>query len=186
MHIHGHGTGCMRQGGFTVLELMITLTIAVILLTAAAPSFRQISQKRQLSAALSGLHYDLVMGRNEAVFRNESTVACPGSPAGGCAGSTDWSSGWIVFLDRNGDQQRESDEIMLRHGQNFGNLRILGSAGRRDIRFLPDGSTPGSNTTITFCGLGGPAQARKLVISNLGRIRRDSAADLDPDRCPSA
>jgi type IV fimbrial biogenesis protein FimT len=61
---------------------------------------------------------------------------------------------------------------------------IHGSSGRTSVRFFPDGSTPGSNGSITFCGLGGPGQARKLVISNLGRIRRDTAPDLDSDLCP--
>jgi len=63
-------------------------------------------------------------------------------------------------------------------------MRILGSAGRADIRFFTDGSAPGSNGSITFCGPGGPAQARKLIISNLGRIRRETVPDLDLAKCP--
>jgi len=186
MHIHGHGTGCTRQDGFTVLELMITLSIASILLLTGIPTFQQFTLKQDMSAAIASLHNDLLMGRSEAVFRNERIVACPGSPAEGCSGASHWGAGWIVFGDSNGDRQRQDSETVIRHGQGFERLSIQGSAGRSDIRFFPDGSTPGSNGSITFCGPGGPENARKLVISNLGRIRRDTAPDLDPAFCPPA
>jgi hypothetical protein len=62
---------------------------------------------------------------------------------------------------------------------------LIGSSrGRTSIRFLGDGSTPGSNARIGFCGAGGPPDARKLVISNVGRIRRDLYPDIDPGECP--
>jgi Tfp pilus assembly protein FimT len=90
-----------------------------------------------------------------------------------------------VFVDGNGDRQRQAGERLLRHGQGVDNMKILGSPGRTDVRFFPDGSAPGSNGSITFCGLGGPEKARKLVISNLGRIRRDTSPDIDPAECPT-
>jgi type IV fimbrial biogenesis protein FimT len=186
MHIHGHGTGCNNQDGFTVLELMITLSIASILLIIGVPSFQQFTMKQHMSAAIASLHNDLLMGRSEAVYRNARVIACPGSPAEGCSGSNHWSIGWIVFADSNGDRQRQEGEAIVRHGNAFENLDIRGSAGRSDIRFLPDGSAPGSNASITFCGRGGPGKARKLVISNLGRIRRDTISDLDPALCSAA
>jgi type IV fimbrial biogenesis protein FimT len=148
-----------------------------------APTFQQFTWKQQMRAAMGNLHNDLLVARSEAVFRNVSTVACPGEPRTGCAESTDWSRGWIVFADLNSDQQRQAEETVLRHGQAFEALAITGSRGRDHVRFLPDGSAPGSNGTIGICGLGGPAQARKLVISNIGRIRRDLYVGIDPERC---
>ena len=122
--------------------------------------------------------------RSEAVFRNVSVVACPGDPTRGCTGTSDWDSGWIVFADDSGDRQHQPAEPLIRRGQVFEALAISGSAGRRSIRFLADGSAPVSNGTIGFCGRGGPALARKLVISNIGRIRRDDFPGIDPANCP--
>ena len=172
------------QLAFTVLELMITLAIAGILLASGIPSFQQFSYRQHMKAAVLGLQNDLTLARAEAVYRNEDALACPGSPSAGCGGSNDWSAGWIVFGDSNRDRQRQDSEPLLRHGQGYEHLVIRSSASRTSVRFFPDGSTPGSNGSITFCGLGGPDQARKLVISNLGRIRRDSVPDLDTDLCP--
>ena len=106
MHIHGHGTG------FTLLELLVTLTIAALLLTAGVPSLQQFTQRQHMKAAVGSLHNDLLLARSEAVVRNLEAVACPGAPAVGCADagdqSGDWSGGWIVFGDGNGDRQRQA------------------------------------------------------------------------------
>ena len=185
MNIHGHGTGQKTHVGFTVLELMITISVACILLLTAIPSFQQFSRQQSMKAAVGSLQNDLLMGRSEAVARNTRIVACPGEPASGCSGASNWADGWIVFADLNADQQYQADETIVRHGQTPERVHIRGSRGRTGVRFLPNGSAPGSNGSITFCGLGGPAEARKLIISNLGRIRRDTATDIDPAICPT-
>lgn len=176
--VQGHGTG------FTVLELLVTLTIAAILLGAGAPSLQQFTQRQHMQAAVGSLHNDLLLARSEAVFRNLEVVACPGDPASGCSGAGDWSRGWIVFADGSGDRQRQSGEPLLRHGQWFERMRITSSASRSSIRFHPDGSAPASNAGIAFCGGGGPAHARRLVVSNVGRIRREDYPEIDPADCP--
>jgi type IV fimbrial biogenesis protein FimT len=178
MDIHGHGTG------FTVLELLVTLSIAAILLAAGAPSLQQFTQRQHMKAAVGSLHNDLLLARSEAVFRTLEVVACPGEPAGGCTGASDWSRGWIVFADENGDRQRQSSESLLRHGQWFEGMRISSSSGRSSVRFFPDGSAPASNGSIAFCGGGGASQAWRLVVSNVGRIRRAEYPEIDPANCP--
>jgi type IV fimbrial biogenesis protein FimT len=186
MEIHGHGTGSKRSPGFTVLELMIAVSVACILILTGMPSFQAFSQRQSMKAAIGHLHNDLLVARSEAVARGLFGVACPGDPVGGCSGAYDWSDGWIVFADRNGDQQFQSTESLIRHGQALEGLRIMGSSGRRQVRFFPNGSAPGSNGSIHFCGTAGPPEARKLVISNLGRIRRDTATGIDPLKCPDS
>jgi type IV fimbrial biogenesis protein FimT len=184
MDIHGHGTGSRFCTGFTALELVITVSIAGILLAAGIPSFQEFSNRQQLKATVNSLQNDLMMARSEAVHLNARVVACPGDPARGCTETSEWSEGWIVFTDGNADRQRQQTEAVIRRGYGLENLVIRSTAGRTDIRFFPDGSAPGSNSSITFCGLGGPTQARKLVISNIGRIRRDTAEDMDESDCP--
>lgn len=185
MKTKAHGTGRNFSAGYTVLELMVTVSIAALLLVMGIPSLQGFKQQQLMKAALASLQNDLMMGRSEAVHLNTRVVSCPGTPQDGCSGASDWSGGWIVFADSNADRSRQPSEPLVRHGQGFENMKISGTAGRTDIRFHPDGSSPGSNGSITFCGLGGPDQARKLIISNLGRVRRDSAAGTDTDNCPT-
>lgn len=179
-----HYQGTRTQNGLTVLELMVTLSIATILLTTGIPSLQQFSHRQHMKSALTRLHQDLLMARSQSVYRNTIVVACPGDPGEGCIGQPTWSKGWIVFEDENHDLDRQADEPLIRHGQALEEVEILNSTGRSEIRFFPDGSTPGTNTSLSLCGQEGPAGARKLIISNIGRIRRDTWPDIDPSRCP--
>lgn len=169
---------------FTLLELMITVAVIAILLTLGVPSFAKFSQKQAISAAIHSLHSDLLLARSQAIYRDVQVVACPGNERTGCADSNEWDDGWIVFADSNADRERQEGEDLLRSGMGIEQMAILSSNGRRSLRFYPDGSAPGSNGSISFCGPGGPEQARKLVISNLGRIRREPAPALPRSMCP--
>ena len=170
--------------GFTILELMITLSITAVLLTLGIPAFHEYSLKQNMNAAVNSLQNDLLYGRSQAIYQDTQVIACPGSPSNGCTDSTDWGDGWIVFSDANTDRQHQDDEALLRHTQALQHILVHSSVGRTNIRFYPNGSAPGSNASFSLCGLGGPEKARKLVISNLGRIRRDEPENLDPIHCP--
>jgi type IV fimbrial biogenesis protein FimT len=178
MNIRAHGTGT------TVLELMVTLAIAAVLVTAGLPSFQWYLHRQHVRAAVNQLHHDLLLARAEAVYRNAIVIACPGAPGSGCANGPDWSGGWIVFEDGDGDRALSAMEPVIRHGQSLQDVRILTTSGRGPLRFFPDGDAPGTNMSISLCGRDGPSGARKLVVSNIGRIRRDTWPDLDPSRCP--
>ena len=182
MQIQGHGTG--KCAGLTALELVITLAVMAVLLTTALPSWERFTQRQRMKAAIGALHNDLLAGRVDSIYRNNSVLACPGDPTLGCSGGNDWSAGWIVFRDPNRDGLRQLDEELLRHGQGVEQVRIFSAKSRSEVRFFPDGSAPGSNGSISLCGLGGPEKARRLVISNVGRIRRDEAPKTDTALCP--
>lgn len=177
MHIHAHGTGT------TVLELMAALAIAAILLALAVPSYESFTNRQRMKAAVAALHNDLAAARAEAVHRNAVVQACPGAPLAGCTGGNNWSGGWIVFEDDNGDRAHQDTEALLRHGMPHKGISIHAPSSRPELRFFPDGSAPGSNVSIGLCGRDGAEHARRLVISNIGRIRRDTFPGIDPTLC---
>jgi type IV fimbrial biogenesis protein FimT len=186
MEIQGHGTGSAVQSGLTVFELIMTLAIAGIILTIGAPSFQFFIQKQRIKSAVGTMHQSLNRARGEALYENTPVIACPGHPEEGCRPGSDWSDGWIVFPDRNGDRNFQPTELPVHHAPGISQVGIHSSAGRQQIRFLAAGHAPGSNTTLRFCALAYPAKARKLVISNIGRIRRDDNKDIDPGLCQDA
>lgn len=86
-----------KESGFTLLELLVTVTVAAILLSIAIPNFRTTiannRQTNQLNTMLSGLIY----ARSEAIKRNASVVICATTNQTACSGSSAWGSGWIVY-----------------------------------------------------------------------------------------
>ena len=173
-----------RPDGFTILELMITVSIAAVLLVIGVPAFQNYGAQQRMNASISALHSDLVLARSQAIHLDVQVIACPGNLSDGCTGATDWSQGWIIFSDINTDRQHQQLEPLLRHGQGAEQMAIRGSAGRTTLRFYPNGSAPGSNSSILLCDRRGPEFARKLILSNLGRVRRETATDAGWDDCP--
>ena len=89
------------QRGFTLIELMIALALGVILLTLAVPSFRSTIQNNRATAAANDILTALNTARSEAIKRGTPMTICSSGNGSSCAGSTDWSTGWILFTDLN-------------------------------------------------------------------------------------
>lgn len=169
--------------GFTALELLITLAVATLLSLIALPGLGDYARDKRMDAAMTRLHTDLNLARREAVSRNAVVLVCPGNPDTGCAEAARWEAGWIVFADRNADRIWQQDEPLLRTASAREHVRITSAAARDRIRFSPAGAAPASNASIVFCDDRGLANGQKLVLSNTGRIRRDTLSDADSPRC---
>lgn len=86
------------NGGFTLVELLITMVIAVILATVAVPSFSSYIDNQRVRAGAQDLYSALQYARSEAVKRNADVVVA----------STDWAAdGWSVSADGNVIRQHE-------------------------------------------------------------------------------
>lgn len=66
----------MRSRGFTLIELMITLTVAVILIAIAIPSFNYLTVSSKLTTVSNGLVTALNTARMEAIKRNNLVTSC--------------------------------------------------------------------------------------------------------------
>jgi type IV fimbrial biogenesis protein FimT len=60
----------LLRRGFTLIELMVTIAIAVILISLAVPSFRSYNVKKKVEGTLAELASDIQFARSEAVSRN--------------------------------------------------------------------------------------------------------------------
>ena len=70
------GRCAARALGFTLIELMITLAVAVILLVIAVPSFRTMTISNRLTTTANDVVSALNTARMEAIKRNTSTQLC--------------------------------------------------------------------------------------------------------------
>jgi type IV fimbrial biogenesis protein FimT len=75
--------------GFTLIEMMITIAVAVVLLAIVAPSFRQIIAGQRIKTASFDLFSALNYTRSEAIKRNASVTLTAGATANGA-----WTTGW--------------------------------------------------------------------------------------------
>lgn len=79
--------------GFTLIELMITVAVLAVLVSIAAPSFRDILESQRMRATAFDLMADLTLARNEALKRGNIPVPVTLSPA-----SAGWVEGWTITV----------------------------------------------------------------------------------------
>ncbi|HET7307057.1 MAG TPA: GspH/FimT family pseudopilin [Gammaproteobacteria bacterium] len=156
-----------RNKGFTLIELMVTIAIAAILVTAGVPAFNQFVQENRMAAQVNSLVHALNIARSEAVSENTTTVVCASSDQVNC--TTDWNKGWIVFADKDGDGKVESGELLhVFPAIDGGNT--LTTTVATSIGYEPSGLSTTSGT-FTLCDGGGDVAARAVIVSPAGAIR---------------
>lgn len=82
--------------GFTLVELMIALSVLCLLLVVAAPSFRTMILNNRLNANSESLVNALSYARSTALYQAMNVIVCPFAADNSTTCGANWNSGWIV------------------------------------------------------------------------------------------
>ena len=95
-----------HSSGFTLIELIVTVSIAAILVSIAAPSFSSMLERNKATVAANEMVSALLLARSEALKRRNNVTVCTSVDQTTCAGTgeQDFSKGWIVFVDCDKDR----------------------------------------------------------------------------------
>ena len=109
----------LRQRGFSLVELMVTMVVAVILLAVAVPSFRDLIRRNQVGSASNTVLASLDYARTEAINRSQLVSICPSADGASCsAGSKAFEPGWLIYTYPSGaasvNQAYTAAAILLR------------------------------------------------------------------------
>jgi type IV fimbrial biogenesis protein FimT len=115
------GINATRAPGFTLVELLMTMSIAAILLTLAVPSFRYVTNANRIAGEVNGLLGDLQFARAEAIKEGRTVTVCVSVDGATCTNSTAWQRGWIVFSDPTNVGVVDAGETILRVQSTFSN-----------------------------------------------------------------
>jgi prepilin-type N-terminal cleavage/methylation domain-containing protein len=165
--------------GLTLIELMITLVILGVTVTAATPAMQQLIHGSQLRTVTSRLLDAVNLARSEAVIRNIPVSLCPSNMAmsgqAGCSGR--YIDGWIVFNDRNRDGVLDApDEQIIRAfegvppGYTVSNLAGTRAADEL-ITYLPDGSSRRNRSLLVCPPRNYGLEPWSVVLNTVGRAR---------------
>lgn len=160
-----------RSHGFTMIELMVTLTVLGILLGVGIPSFNTI----MLNSRTSGLANDFTsavnVARSEAVKRAQQVTVCPSQDFTSCSGV--WLDGWIVIVEG------ASEPLRVWRTPFPGASIVQTPTGNRAIDFGPLGQRVSPETAVTLQVTGCRGErARRLDIATAGRVSVDRVACL--------
>jgi type IV fimbrial biogenesis protein FimT len=174
---------CHHAGGFTLLELLIAVTILGILLGIAIPGLKNAVARIQSTSARTAITATLFDAQRNATVVGREIVVCPATGEQ-CIGGHDWSHGWIAFIDHNGDRSRgPGDQIVRSEDELPAGVRLHGTSGRPRIVYQPNGGSAGTNITFTLCDRRGAKRAQALVLSNGARLRHERAKPAPAAAC---
>lgn len=166
--------------GFTLVELMVTLVVAAILLTVAAPSFIDMIRANRLATQTNLFTTALNLARSEAIKRNKRVVVCKASGSA-CDTSVNWENGFVVFEDLNSDGDIDAGEETIRVFEGLANgftLRVGGNLTNW-VGYIPSGRSVASgglaNDTFRLCASDAATTAdtnrsRSIALNATGRI----------------
>lgn len=162
-----------RVRGFTLVELLTTLAVAMALLSVGIPGWSYITQKNAVVTARDQMRSVLGMARLAAVRQRRDITVCPSLDLVSCSNDhTTWHQGLLLFQDDNGNRRRDPGEALLRATQLASRgITIHSSVGRKAIRYAEDGSAWGSNVTLRFCSDSDPQSNKAIVLYGTGRMR---------------
>lgn len=160
-----------KQSGFTLLELMITISVAAVLISIGVPGMQDFMRNNRRAAEVNNLVAALQIARSEAVAQNRRVEICASANLTSCAGSTSWETGWIVHVDADGDNVVDADEIL--RAESGPDAMTLRAAFQR-LQYRPNGriqtfDAAGTSGDFTFCDARGAGKARVVQLDISGR-----------------
>ena len=159
-----------QQYGYTLPELLVTMTVVTILTVGAASGFSWLLQENRMVADINRFVSVFHLARNESVKQARRIVLCPSADGEHCGNSSEWNSGWILF--QSDDREHDADERLILSGASLqAGIRLNAGNHRKRIVYQQDGSSGGSNSSFTFCDSREKAKPRVICLSNTGRPR---------------
>ena len=166
-----------RANGFTLLELIFTLSLLVIVLTLGMPALSQWVQRSRATDLQYTLLHSIHYARTQATLLQSTVTLCPGTSA--CEDT--WGSNLLIFNDVNSNGVQDSNEPLLKQidigllGQ-YLNWRSFRK--KPYLQFSSRGLTRASNGTFHFC----PKEPVNdlefsLILARTGRARISDTPD---------
>lgn len=182
-----------RARGFTLIELVVTIAIAAVLMMVAVPNFVNFQRNSQLTSLTNSLVASIYAARGEAMKTGRNAFVVP------TANGSDWTTGWIVFVDNNGDNTFSSSDDTLVQTQpaleSYFTASGTGSSGETPayIMFSSSGYSKTKSgafgaLTLSIARSDAPAsavyeQTRRITIGSTGRLRTCKPSSATDDNC---
>lgn len=155
---------------YSLLELLVTLTLVALVMTLGVPSFGRFLADHRLRIEINTLFHNIHLARKESIVRRRAVTLCPSQDGQSCDPGNNWSAGWIRFVNTDRDEPpvRDPGEPLLYRHEVSTQTRI--TANRRGFT-LRTTALRATNGTLVVCDREDRAEPRALVISYTGRPR---------------
>lgn len=168
-----------RVNGFTLLELIFTLSLLIIVLTLGLPALSQWVQRSKATDLQYTLLHSIHYARTQATQLQSTVTLCPGTSA--CEET--WGPNLLIFNDLNSNGAQDNDETLLKQIDiGFLGQYLNWRSFRRKpyLQFNAQGLTTSLNGTFHFCPDDPTNELEfSIILARTGRVRIS-----DTPNCP--
>jgi len=174
----------IKQRAFTIVELLIGISIVAILTIIALPNLNKFIIELRVDNEISELHKLLLIARNTSVNSGRNVIVCP-IVENLC--HTNWHNEVSVFIDLNADGNFDINDEVIRVKAAPMSKDTLKYSGGALLAYNARGNLTTNNamTTFSYCPDGYTSSSRGIDVSISGRafVSRDTNGDgIDEDR----
>ncbi len=162
----------LYESGFSLVELMVTVSIVGIVAAIGAPSFQSMINDTRSNSLANEFASSINLARSEAIKRGAQVTVCKSditatNPT--CSTSANWQNGWLIFVDTGTLGTVDNADTRLKVGQpSSSNAAITpDTIFTNYISYLPSGMSNGAGNILICVG----GIARTINISTTGRNR---------------
>lgn len=162
----------MKRNGFTLLELLVTMSIVLIVLSVGVPGFQGMIKDNRLVSQTNEFVTAVNLARSAAVrFQRNATICVTADytaavPA--CAGGTDWSQGWVVWVDKDRNGAPAANEVLTVH-EPLPDTITFTSGATGQFSFDARGFGTAAADALTLCDDRGGEMGRVVNVNAMGR-----------------
>jgi len=165
------------QKGFTLLELMVTISALSVMVVIAAPMANSLTSRLQAKNGLGLLSASVKLAITSADHLGHEITICSSNDGSNCSGDRNWKNGWIVFYEDPG-------RTIIHVADPPRNIDLIASdfPDNSTIQILPTRRSVESSAeygVIASCQLPDGVGVAGIIISNHGYVRRAVDANFD-------
>jgi len=160
--------------GFTLVEVLVVLSITAIIVGAATPSFMNIVANNRVVSATNELVTTMNLAKSEAIRSGMTTVLCTSQTANQCNDAASWNDGLLLFQDSDNSGNVSNNERIIKviPASDDSLEFAYGTANINRVNFRANGQI---NLNGHFCFKNSYEEdnSRAVVITQAGRIRSE-------------
>ena len=153
-----------RRCGFTLIELMVTLSVLVVVTSVALPSMADFLASNQVVASKTAFAGAVALARTEAAKRGKVVIvqALGDGPVG-----NEFINGWEIVADDDGNGVAGANETRVRRAT--GTQDKVRLSGNPSLAFRATGALVGTAAVVyTVCRASGSTKGYSITVTPSG------------------
>lgn len=169
---HPHSRGKPTRA-FTLLELMLSVSLLGVMTAIAAPKFGAFIANTTIRANANTLHTALFQARSHALSHQTTVIVCAATDPKleeceqNRQANKQWLHGLILFADNNGNNRLDASDLLIRQLEISEQVRVVFNQRGR-LRFFEDGHARSAGFYV--CGENSKKEAY-IRLLHTGRAR---------------